>query len=70
MSGVRAVTRRWPPRKDGRFLYPLLEGPLWGEAAKDWEMDGDEYLHILEFDVAAQKWTSGHWKSKLEIEQQ
>ena len=54
--------------KDGRFLYPLLEGPLWNEAAKSWEMDGDrEYLRILEFDVAAQKWTGRFWKYKLEI---
>jgi len=44
--------------KDGRFLYPLLEGPLWDAAAKDWEKDGGkEYLRILEFDVAAEKWT-------------
>ena len=54
--------------KDGKFLYPLLEGPLWDEAAKAWEMDGgNEYLRILEFDVAAQKWTGRHWKYKLEI---
>ena len=54
--------------KDGKFLYPLLEGPLWDEAAKAWEMDGgSEYLRILEFDVAAQKWTGRHWKYKLEI---
>ena len=31
-------------------------------------MDGDrEYLRILEFDVAAQKWTGRFWKYKLEI---
>ena len=49
--------------KDGRFLYPLLEGPLWDESAKAGEMDGDcEYLRILEFDVAAQKWTGRYWK--------
>ncbi len=54
--------------KDGRFLYPLLEGPLWSEASKSWEMDGDrEYLRILEFDVTAQKWTGRFWKYRLEI---
>ena len=54
--------------KDGRFLYPLLEGPLWDESKKAWEMDGDrEYLRILEFDVAAQTWTGRFWKYRLEI---
>ncbi len=54
--------------KDGRFLYPLLEGPLWDEGKKAWEMDGDrEYLRILEFDVNAQKWTGRFWKYRLEV---
>jgi hypothetical protein len=54
--------------KDGRFLYPLLEGPLWDEAAKGWENDaGREYLRILEFDVTKQSWTGRHWKYRLEI---
>ena len=53
--------------KDGRFLYPLLEGPLWDESKKAWETEGDrEYLRILEFDVAAQKWTGRFWKYRLE----
>jgi hypothetical protein len=53
---------------DGRFLYPLLEGPVWDAATKDWEKtaDGREYLRILEFDVQAQKWTGRHWKYVLE----
>ena len=39
--------------KDGRFLYRLLEGPLWDAEKKDWEKaDGKEVLRILEFDVA------------------
>ncbi len=39
--------------KDGQFLYPLLEGPLWNEADKQWEnKDGREYLRVLEFNVA------------------
>ncbi len=53
---------------DGRFLYPLLEGPAWDAEKKDWEKtaDGKEYLRILEFDVAAGKWTGRHWKYVLE----
>lgn len=53
---------------DGRFLYPLLEGPVWDAEKKDWEKtaDGREYLRILEFDVQAQKWTGRHWKYVLE----
>jgi hypothetical protein len=52
---------------DGKFLYPLLEGALWDADAKDTEkVDGKEYLRILEFDVAAQKWTGRHWKYVLE----
>jgi hypothetical protein len=54
--------------KDGRFLYPLLEGPMWDEDKKVWETDGGrEYLRILEFDVAQEKWTGRFWKYKLEI---
>ena len=53
--------------KDGRFLYPLLEGPMWDEAAKQWEMkDGREYLRVLEFDVQKGAWTGRSWKYLLE----
>jgi len=53
--------------KDGRFLYGMLEGPLWDAEAKDWKkLSGREYLRILEFDVAAEKWTGRHWKYVLE----
>ncbi len=53
--------------KDGRFLYPLLEGPLWDEAEKKWEnKDGREYLRILEFDVVKGEWTGRSWKYLLE----
>jgi len=53
---------------DGRFLYPLLEGPLWDEAAKAWESKGGrEYLRILEFDVAQGRFTGRSWKYLLEI---
>ena len=48
--------------KDGRFLYGLLEGPLWDAEKKDWEkVDGREAARILEFDVAAEKFTGRFW---------
>jgi len=48
--------------KDGKFIYGLLEGPLWKEDAKDWErVDDKEAARILEFDVAAEKFTGRHW---------
>jgi hypothetical protein len=54
--------------KDGKFLYPLLEGPLWVEGEKKWEADKDgrEYLRILEFDVAKNEWTGRSWKYRVE----
>jgi len=53
--------------KDGKFLYGMLEGPLWDAERKDFEkQDGREYLRILEFDVAAEKWTGRQWKYVLE----
>jgi hypothetical protein len=53
--------------KDGRKLYPLLEGPVWHDATKSFEnIDGKQYLRILEFDVASEKWTGRHWKYVLE----
>ncbi|MFC0219669.1 esterase-like activity of phytase family protein [Pseudochelatococcus lubricantis] len=52
---------------DGKFLYPLLEGALWDAATNATEKDnGKEYLRILEFDVANQKWTGRFWKFPLE----
>lgn len=53
--------------KDGSKLYALLEGPVWNAEAKDYErVDGKEALRVLEFDVAAEKWTGRHWKYVLE----
>jgi hypothetical protein len=54
--------------KDGKYLYPLLEGPLWNDADKKWEQDalGREYLRILEFDVARGEWTGRSWKYRVE----
>jgi hypothetical protein len=53
---------------DGLFLYAMLEGPAWDAEKKDWEKtaDGKEYLRVLEFDVAGEKWTGRHWKYVLE----
>jgi hypothetical protein len=53
---------------DGRFLYPLLEGPVWNEAEKRWETDaeGREYLRILEFDIGKGDWTGRSWKYRVE----
>ncbi len=53
--------------KDGKFLYGLLEGPLWDAEKKDWErLDGNEASRILEFDVAAQKFTGRFWYYRFE----
>ena len=53
--------------KDGSKLYALLEGALWDEHAKAYEMvDGKQYLRVLEFDVKAGQWTGRHWKYVLE----
>jgi hypothetical protein len=53
---------------DGRFLYALLEGPVWDTDRKDWEKtaEGKEYLRILEFDVLGERWTGRHWQYILE----
>ncbi len=54
--------------KDGKFLYALLEGPLWNAAAKDFEKtaDGKAYLRILEFNVATTSWSGRSWHYVLE----
>ena len=52
---------------DGSKLYPLLEGPLWSEAANAPESkDGKTFLRILEFDVAKEEYTGKSWKYALE----
>jgi hypothetical protein len=48
--------------KDGKFIYGLLEGPLWNAEAGQWEkVGGKEAARILEFDVAAEKFTGRFW---------
>ena len=44
---------------DGRLLYPMFEGPLAGEP-------DPRAVRILEFDVAAERWTGRHWNYPLE----
>ncbi|MFY8085334.1 MAG: esterase-like activity of phytase family protein [Rubrivivax sp.] len=52
--------------KDGRFLYGMLEGPLWDAQKRDWErVDGQQVLRVLEFSVEQQRWTGRHWKYVL-----
>lgn len=53
---------------DGKFLYPLLEGPLWDAAAGAWEsIDGKAVLRILEFSTADNRWTGRFWFYPLEL---
>ncbi|KAA0891120.1 esterase-like activity of phytase family protein [Pusillimonas sp. ANT_WB101] len=53
--------------KDGKFLYPMLEGPLWDDKAGAYEtVDGKTALRVLEFSVADEKWTGRSWFYPLE----
>ncbi|NYT65996.1 esterase-like activity of phytase family protein [Alcaligenaceae bacterium] len=53
--------------KDGKFLYPMLEGPVWDSATKDNEqVDGKTVLRVLEFSVEDKKWTDRSWFYPLE----
>lgn len=48
--------------KDGKYLYPLLEGPIWDAEKKDWEkVDGRQASRILEFDAGTEKFTGRFW---------
>ena len=48
--------------KDGKFIYGMLEGPIYDLNKKDWEqINGKEASRILEFDVTAEKWTGRFW---------
>jgi hypothetical protein len=52
---------------DGKFIYGLLEGPIWDADKKDWErVDGKEASRILEFDVAAETFTGRYWQYVFE----
>ncbi len=53
--------------KDGTKLYAMLEGAIWDASTKETEkLEGREYLRVLEFDVASERWTGRHWKYVLE----
>lgn len=53
--------------KDGKFLYALLEGALFDADKKDVEkIEGKEAARILEFDVAAEKFTGRFWHYAFE----
>jgi hypothetical protein len=51
---------------DGKFLYPLLEGPLLTDGGEPEAKDGKRYLRILEFDTEKGAWTGKSWKYALE----
>lgn len=51
---------------DGRFLYPMLEGPLRDDASRQRQQNGRHHVHILEFDLHAEDWTGRHWRYPLE----
>ncbi|WP_295135169.1 esterase-like activity of phytase family protein [uncultured Reyranella sp.] len=51
---------------DGKFLYPLLEGPLLTASGEPEAKDGKRFLRILEFDVAKGEYTGRSFKYTLE----
>ncbi|MFC7421732.1 esterase-like activity of phytase family protein [Iodobacter arcticus] len=51
--------------KDGSKLYALLEGAAWNGKANE-NLEGKDYLRVLEFDVKKEAWTGRHWKYPLE----
>jgi hypothetical protein len=51
--------------KDGSKLYALLEGAVWSAQANE-NLEGKDYLRVLEFDVKKETWTGRHWKYLLE----
>ena len=51
---------------DGKFLYGLLEGPLWVRDEGLREQGRQGTSRILEFDVAKEKFTGRSWKYALE----
>ena len=49
---------------DGKLLYPLLEGPLFGgeDPPVPEQAEGKEVLRVLEFDVASAAYTGKQWR--------
>ena len=51
---------------DGRYLYPILEAPLWIEETKSFESrDGVSYVRIFEFDIGKGGFTGRTFKYAL-----
>jgi len=46
---------------DGRYLYPLLEGPVYEAGKPETFAGGNARLRLLEFDREAGAWTGRHW---------
>lgn len=53
--------------KDGKFLYALLEGPIWVDGAPE-KVDGKEALRIVEFSLDKRAWTGRSWKYALDMD--
>ncbi len=51
---------------DGKFLYPLLEGPLVTESGELEAKGGKRFLRILEFDTAKGEYTGKSYKYALD----
>jgi hypothetical protein len=51
---------------DGKFLYPLLEGPMLTASGEPEAKDDKRFLRILEFDVTKGEYTGKSWKYALE----
>ncbi len=52
---------------DERYLYPMLEGPIYDVEKKDWEnKDGKHFIRIYEFDILKERFTGRSWKYLLE----
>ncbi|MDR9806332.1 esterase-like activity of phytase family protein [Rhizobium hidalgonense] len=47
--------------KDGAKLYGLLEGALYKDDGQMENVDGHTAVRVIEFDVAAKKWTGRSW---------
>ena len=52
---------------DGKYLYPIVEAPLWIEETKSFEnRDGKYYVRIFEFDIEKGGFTGRSFKYALE----
>lgn len=52
---------------DGKYLYPIVEAPLWIEETKSFEnLDGKYFVRIFEFDIEKGSFTGRSFKYALE----